>query len=353
MADGRSEDPVREDPVAEVDAAGKDDEAGEAEEAPESRSSDSTGPGARLRAAREARGLDRDELARELNLSPRVIRALEEDDDARLPSATFVRGYIRSWARLVDEPVDPLLAAYEARAGRPGPTVQPMPWLESSPAGPGVLHRRPGLVMTVVTLILVIAGAAVLVGVWPEASIPAPGTPGALEDQRRIGPRPESGPSVPPRRDPETVAPGSGVAEPGVPDVEPAVDAIAGTTEPEAEVPAAEASVAEASATEDPVAGDVVTEVSADGSATRVLAGGDAHLHLTFSDDCWVEIRDRDGRMVHRDLHGSGQELDLLGRAPFRVRLGYAPAVELSYNDSRVPLAPHTRNDVASLVIGR
>jgi cytoskeleton protein RodZ len=215
----------------------------------------------------------------------------------------------------------------------------------------------------------------VLFGIWPEAlerAAPATGAgaPAAVADDRvaprRSGPSPDSRPSALFPADAEGATAGFAPAGSGSPadaerSVEEVPDAVAqdrGSEVPVSEVPVAEVPlsedpVAETPGTEEPVAGNVVTEVSANGSATRVFAGGEANLGLVFSGDCWVEIRDRDDRVVHRDLYRAGQVLELLGRAPFRVRLGYAPAVELSYNDSRVPLRPHTRNDVASLVIGR
>ncbi|MEE4298758.1 MAG: DUF4115 domain-containing protein, partial [Pseudomonadales bacterium] len=71
------------------------------------------------------------------------------------------------------------------------------------------------------------------------------------------------------------------------------------------------------------------------------------------TEDCWVEVRDADDASVFQDLVRDGEVLELWGRAPFRIRLGYAPAVELTYNGSRVALRPFTRNDVASLTLGR
>ena len=47
------------------------------------------------------------------------------------------------------------------------------------------------------------------------------------------------------------------------------------------------------------------------------------------------------------------QTLRLVGAGPFQIRLGYAPAVTLAYNGEPVPLAPHTRNTVALLVVGQ
>ena len=74
---------------------------------------------------------------------------------------------------------------------------------------------------------------------------------------------------------------------------------------------------------------------------------------MTFSEDCWVEVRDRDNRYLYSDLRREGEELQLVGEAPFRVRLGYAPGVRLLFNGESIPLAPHTRNNVASLVLGQ
>ena len=48
--------------------------------------------GQRLRAAREAKGMSIDEIARSLKLSPRQIVALEADDWTSLPCKTIIRG---------------------------------------------------------------------------------------------------------------------------------------------------------------------------------------------------------------------------------------------------------------------
>src|SRR5256714_7629276 len=65
--------------------------------------------GAQLRAAREALGLSQEAVAQQLKLAPRQVRAIEEDDYARLPGRTFVRGFVRNYARLVH--LDPTAVA--------------------------------------------------------------------------------------------------------------------------------------------------------------------------------------------------------------------------------------------------
>ncbi len=74
------------------------------------------GPGERLREAREAARLSVGEVASRLRLEPRVVESLESDDYDALHGATFVRGYLSGYARLLDLPDRPILEAYERRA---------------------------------------------------------------------------------------------------------------------------------------------------------------------------------------------------------------------------------------------
>jgi cytoskeleton protein RodZ len=58
--------------------------------------------GARLRLGREARGLTLEEAGRRLHLPHQVVRRIENDEFAGLGAPVFVRGYLKSYARLVD-----------------------------------------------------------------------------------------------------------------------------------------------------------------------------------------------------------------------------------------------------------
>jgi hypothetical protein len=55
--------------------------------------------GALLCAVREARGMTLQELADNTRISVRYLEAIEQDDHGALPSATFVRGYVREMAK--------------------------------------------------------------------------------------------------------------------------------------------------------------------------------------------------------------------------------------------------------------
>jgi cytoskeleton protein RodZ len=78
-------------------------DAGEPAQAPVS-------PGAQLAAGREQLGWTVEQVASNLKLAPRQIHALERDDFAALPGTPSVRGFIRSYAKLLQMDATPLLA---------------------------------------------------------------------------------------------------------------------------------------------------------------------------------------------------------------------------------------------------
>ena len=65
--------------------------------------------GARLRAAREAAGLSPAEVGIRLHMQERIVLALEAGDWQRLGAPVFVRGQLRSYARLLKVDVESLL----------------------------------------------------------------------------------------------------------------------------------------------------------------------------------------------------------------------------------------------------
>lgn len=58
-------------------------------------------PGELIRARREAAGMSQAQVGEALHLTVHYIKSLENDEYAKLPGLTFVKGYIRSYARLL------------------------------------------------------------------------------------------------------------------------------------------------------------------------------------------------------------------------------------------------------------
>jgi len=118
-------------------------------------------PGKRLREARESKNLSREQVALQLHQEVSTIQALEEDDYARLPGRTYVLGYLRSYARLLQLPENEIIDAVQIDE------------VETSVLLPGHLNsdkpirltsrsRRP-LLYIIVLILLIVAG---LVGLF-------------------------------------------------------------------------------------------------------------------------------------------------------------------------------------------
>ena len=94
--------------------------------------------GVELKSAREARGLSVSEVAQQLKFAPRQLEALEQDRYELLPGGTFVRGMVRSYARLLKVEPEPLLERIAGRFQAPDANhlaarySQPVPFSDSA-----------------------------------------------------------------------------------------------------------------------------------------------------------------------------------------------------------------------------
>ena len=74
----------------------------------------SSGFGGLLSQAREQAGYSQQDVAVELHLKPELIQAIDDEKLDELPEPAYVRGYLRSYARMVSVDVDTVLNAYSS-----------------------------------------------------------------------------------------------------------------------------------------------------------------------------------------------------------------------------------------------
>lgn len=87
---------------------------------------------------------------------------------------------------------------------------------------------------------------------------------------------------------------------------------------------------------------------------TTISAGGEDELFFQFSDNCWVEIDDAKGVEIYADLNRDGDALRISGVAPFSILLGKGPSVSLQFNGETVDVGRYTSSDdTAKLRLGR
>jgi cytoskeleton protein RodZ len=120
-----------------------------------------SGIGARLRSAREARGLTTLQAAEKLHVDPRILEALEAENFAALGAAVYVRGHLRRYADLVGENPGELLGLYSAAT--PAPDLTRIPHQAPPP-------RSSRLVALALVLLIGVAVAGVL---WWLLTLPA------------------------------------------------------------------------------------------------------------------------------------------------------------------------------------
>lgn len=150
-------------------------------------------PGQQLRQAREARKLELSQLATSLRIAPQVVEALEQDDYAQLPSAVFVSGYIRSYARLVGLDPEPLNQSFRRLHPNAEPPTPHVVRADSSQSDEDN-REGGGLAVYLIAVLVVLALAAGGYGWWVSRPSPSQQTNEQPDlDEERLSALPATG----------------------------------------------------------------------------------------------------------------------------------------------------------------
>ena len=287
-------------------------------------------PGHLLRQAREEHGLSQKEVARDLHLTSKVINAIEEDDFELIPSFVFARGYIRSYARHVGLDGQALVAEFDVAYGVPDHSAKPMSGIRNG----GRQSKPSDTWVKLVSAVFVLGLLAVSIVWWQ-------GQNGSL--------------MLPQLSSMTQQASADNVNAFATEDGEESLDLAqlivqseVGTTVPE--------TATQAQAKPTPEANEVI-EASEEqapllASNAVVLGPSQAQLVMVFAKDCWVEIKDGNGKMILSDLYSAGGTIDQVVTAPIEVLLGRSSGVtSMTFDGLLIDLDPHTRKDIARLTL--
>ncbi len=278
-----------------------------------------SGPGGRLRQAREAQGLQLEEVANELRVGAAALVALEENRFEALGAAVFAKGYLKQYGTRLGLDVRELLDLYERAAGASDVALAPTKGIRLRD------ERQISLwVLAAFALVAVVAGlsywwwqqseidaTASSAGVSREADTPSVAAAPAAEQESGTAAETESEPELE-----TTVA----VESPG--DVD--------SASPESTATPADANPEAA------VASIVETPAAINGPV----------LELIFVEDSWAEITDEDGSRLFRDLGEAGTRTEFPADRNLSIYLGNASGVELRIDGTVVPVPGAARRDV-------
>ncbi|UCV02187.1 RodZ domain-containing protein [Dechloromonas denitrificans] len=285
--------------------------------------------GEQLRAARTARGLAVLDIAQALKLGARQVEALENGDWASLPGATFVRGFVRNYARLLQLDPAPLMAQLDSVLEKPVNSLSvPEARPASMPHTGGAASRRDRAVVMAGAGLVVLAGLIYFL-IPNDLSALRESTQSLLDSLARKE-EPAPAPADP------AAAPAEPVFPPGATPQE--------IINPQAVTPA-EVTPASERTEAKPVA-------PAPGAETTPAPASTApQMRFVFDKESWLEVRDRDNKLVFSQRVAAGSEQSLSGQGPFSLVVGYAPGVRVFWHGQAVDLTPHMRGDVARFVL--
>jgi cytoskeleton protein RodZ len=335
-------------------------------------------PGETLRQARERRDWSQAEVARKLNLTVSSLNNLEAGAFDKLPGHTFARGYIRAYAKLLDMDQAALVQAFDQCTGThaQGADVHALGRIEE----PVRLSHNILRIVSLLLLVLVIGGGFFW---WQEKSnlstkdlttmalehVEVESADGTTqihpldepEDQAVVdGQQPESTPLTLDQAasgEPAATAPAtpaepaqSAPAAPAAPVVAPSSVMPAPTVTSTPVVPATPATTP--AATPATPAAPVAPAAPVISTPVAPVAGA-GQVHMQFTADCWISVTDGNGKVLSSGVKRKGDSVDLSGKPPFAVRLGFARGVQLSYNGQAVDIAPFTSGETARLKLGQ
>ncbi|SJZ59246.1 RodZ domain-containing protein [Novilysobacter spongiicola] len=254
--------------------------------------------GSRLRLGRESAGLTQQEASAKLKVPLRVIRALEADDWECIGAPVFVRGQLRSYARLVGVELDAHLLQKEVGVVAPPELVS---------HGHVPRYRRVFEQATRRAAYIAIT-AVIAVPVW-------------LETSRHLSSELSVQSLEVPVDPPATSASGSAPGQ----RMDPA-----------------------------PLRTPLIASMgSLRSSASEGVSGSGAApaLALSFQGDSWVEVFDAEGEVLEQALLSSGDSRDYAEGEVGRVVLGNSAAVEVRANGKPVDVAAFSRANVARFAL--
>ncbi|MEZ9602642.1 cytoskeleton protein RodZ [Vibrio sp. 10N.261.55.A10] len=298
--------------------------------------------GTLLKNKRESLGLTQKQISDRLKLRVTLIQQIEENQFESDQVATFMRGYIRSYAKYVNLDEKVVLSALH-HAGDAQHQEQEM--LSFSRKTKTEKHNSRIMILTW-SIFAVIAGISSLWW-WQNQqqdtlsqSLANTESSEELAVEESLAPeftslevieaeQNEAGASV--------VEGAEGLA--AISDAEESSDAVTPADETSAQQTTETEPTAEAAANAETVEASTAPEAVA------------YELVMQFTADCWIQVKDATGKTLSTGIKKAGQSLNLSGTAPYKVILGAPEGVSMTFASEPVDLSGYTSGKVARITL--
>ncbi|HCE2456983.1 TPA: cytoskeleton protein RodZ [Vibrio parahaemolyticus] len=298
--------------------------------------------GTLLKNKRESLGMTQKQVADRLRLRVSVIEDIENNRFESQQVATFTRGYLRSYAKFVGLDEKVVLVALEQTADVK-PKEQEIEMQSFSRKTKHEKHNSRIMLLTWVIAIVIIGISAAwwwqnqqensLAQVVAEANVET------------------SQPSADEIADIDLITEEELIAS------TPAELAASNNTASESsinaaqtdEVVPAETEESTTEATQEPVA--VIEAAEEVQEASPVVPEGMTLLTMKFKADCWIQVKDTNGKTLVSGTQKPGQDVELTGKAPFKVILGAPEGVTMTFASEPVDLSGYTSGKVARFTL--
>lgn len=333
---------------------------------PEALAVSRSNPGETLRKARENKNWSLADVAAQLNLTTQRLGQLEAGQFDQLPGHTFARGYVRAYAKLLGMDQTLIVQEFDQYTGTnaTGSNVHGLGRIEE----PMRLSQNLLRLVCLVLLLALVGGGFLW---WQDQSAGRAGEAGGISLGHVEVDGADGTTEIHPLDEPEdqAVADAGGqpenlplevspelAAQPENPAGEAVTPPASASTTPTGTVQAPAAPVVTAPAqtpTVAPTAPAVAQAAPSAPAAPVVAAAGEGVVALDFSANCWFSLTDGNGKVVATGLKRAGEKLEVSGKAPLELRLGFARGAQVRYNGQVVDVAPFTSGETARIKLGQ
>ena len=281
--------------------------------------------GDQLRSARLAKGMSIEEVSRQLRLSVQQIDAIEQDAYEKLPGRTFLRGFVRNYANLLQlDPTALLITLPESAHPVSSPENKPLRVKQISFSSERKKPRSYSLPVVVIITILMVSAYFIIGKQNLQHSQNEEPTTSQQQEKSATGNM---------TKELQLPVPLPASAKNPIEPVSRQQFAPIKTDSASVEIPL-NLKPALAAAESKPVAQAGETIPPPDDPTI-------GHLQFKLSADSWIRVVDGAGVNLVEQIKKAGSEHTVSGKKPFAIILGNAAGVNLTYNDKEIDISSY------------